>query len=449
MIPISEISSTIDWKPRLLCIGTVCAIKGALVSARIPLAALGDLCWIERRSKLPLPAQVVSFYEDLCCLAAFDSLEGITPGAKVRGSGGAPYAATNGDPRGQVLDALGGPLRPASIGCPDPLEPLRMVLHAAPPNPLERRPITSQLVTGIRTIDALCPLGYGQRMGIFASAGVGKSTLLGMIARHAQVDVTVIALVGERGREVQDFIEHGLGPAGLARSVVVVATSDESPLRRLLAPKTATAIAEHYRDQGLRVLLLIDSLTRTARAIREVELSAGEIPVRQGYTAGVYSELPKLLERAGTNSCGSITALYTILTSGEEEHDALADEIKSILDGHLVLSSALARQGMRPAIDPLHSVSRLQEKFLDQRQLSQASTIQNLLSRLRRDREILLLGGTPDPELKAALQLEPDLMQLLTQAPNESSPLHETTHRLAAIVARFHSLRGVAVTEQS
>jgi FliI/YscN family ATPase len=277
----------------------------------------------------------------------------------------------------------------------------------------------------VRAIDTFCPIGYGQRLGIFAGAGVGKSTLLGMIARHADVDVCVIALVGERGREVQEFIHECLGEEGLARSVVVVATSDESPLRRLIAPQTATSIAEYYRAQGLRVLLLVDSLTRTARAIREVELAAGEPPVRQGYTSGVYTELPRLLERAGNDDSGSITALYTVLTTGEQDSDPLADEIKSILDGHLVLSQQVQLEGIRPAIDVLRSVSRLREKLQSEEVRVCMENLLTVLGRLRRDRDIVLLGGSPDPALRTALRIEPELKRFLSQRPKDHTTSKE------------------------
>lgn len=250
-------------------------------------------------------------------------------------------------------------------------------------------------------------------------------------------------VVGERGREVQEFLSQNLGEEGLRRAVVVVSTSDESPLRRLMAPKTATSIAEYYRDRGLNVLLLVDSLTRCARAIREVELSAGEIPVRQGYTSGVYVQLPRLLERAGNNEYGSITALYTNLTSGTEEFDPLADELKSILDGHIVLDPHLAREGIRPAIDPLSSVSRLFERLCQEEDRRAAADIVRILSRLRRDRDILLLGGSPDSELRAALAVETEVRSLLSQGPNEvcdydqaRANLHSTSERFRALLAR-------------
>lgn len=415
MLDFDLLAAQVDWKPKLLGSGQVSTVRGSLVGATLPLAAIGDLCSIERRNAAPIPAQVVAFANGLSWLAPFGAVHGIAQGAAVHSRGSRPCAEIQGDARGRILDALGKDLTPVLNN--EMLEKIRYPVFREPPPPLSRLPIRKQLHTGVRAIDTFCPIGYGQRLGIFAGAGVGKSTLLGMIARHADVDVCVIALVGERGREVQEFIQECLGEQGLSRSVVIVATSDESPLRRLIAPQTATSIAEHYRAQGLRVLLLVDSLTRTARAIREVELAAGEPPVRQGYTSGVYTELPRLLERAGNDDSGSITALYTVLTTGEQDPDPLADEIKSILDGHLVLSQQVQLEGIRPAIDILRSVSRLREKLQSEETQASAEHLLTAAGRIRRDRDIVLLGGTPDSALRAALHVEPGLKRFLSQRP--------------------------------
>jgi FliI/YscN family ATPase len=439
VITLSELSETISWSPRLRSTGRVCAVKGSLITARIPLVALGDLCEVERRTNGPLKAQVVSFHDDFSLLAPFGALEGICPGATVRTTATRPKVQLARDPRGLVLDALGTPL--SSTPSDENNRFIELALDGKPPDPLTRNAITNQLITGVRAIDAFCPIGYGQRMGILAGAGVGKSTLLGTIARNASADVIVIALVGERGREVQDFLRTNLGGTGLARSVVVVATSDEVPLRRSLAPKTATTIAEHYRAQGANVLLLVDSLTRTARAIREVELAAGEIPVRQGYTAGVFTQLPQLLERAGTDSQGSITALYTILTNGDDLPDPLAEEAKSLLDGHITLDSKFAEEGIRPAINPLVSVSRLSEKLLSRSEAASVDALRCMLGRLRRDKDILLMGGTPDAELAAALHLESRLRDLLNQRADESICRKDCFERMGALAAEFLKLR--------
>lgn len=408
--------------------GKLLAVKGTVVLARIPSVAIGDLCYIERRKGDPIPAQVISFSEDAVTLAPFDLLDGVSPGASVFSDGEATKIELVGDPLGQVIDAFGRPLSIVNqslgrAGLPPAKQKLQ--LSSEPPNPLSRSDISEILRTGVRSIDTLCTLAVGQRVGLFAGAGVGKSTLLGMITRNAAVDVIVIALVGERGREVNEFIHDSLGAEGLKRSVLVVSTSDESSIRRLMAAKTATAIAEHYRDQGKRVLLLIDSLTRSARAMREIGLAAGELPVRQGYTPSVFTELPKLLERAGNSDKGSISAIYTVLTNNEREVDPLAEEIKSLLDGHITLSTAVAQQGIRPAIDLTTSVSRVITRVRDREATQTISEALKLLARIKKDKDILLLGGTPDPELQRAIDLEPKLIKFLSQGVSEALPANK------------------------
>ncbi|MCL4150428.1 UNVERIFIED_CONTAM: hypothetical protein GTU68_014928, partial [Idotea baltica] len=266
-------------------------------------------------------------------------------------------------------------------------------IYNSPPNPLSREKIEKIMHTGISAIDLFCPIGFGQRLGLFASAGVGKSTLLGMIARNSTADINVVALVGERGREVNEFINENLGSSGMQNTIVVFATSDEPALTRQIAAYTATTIAEYFRDKGKKVLLLVDSLTRTARAIREVSLANGELPVRQGYPASVFSELPLLLERTGTNNKGSITAIYTILKNAENESDPLAEEITSILDGHITLSKDLANQGIRPAIDITNSLSRLESQLLNNEKIKNINAIRIIIAKLERDKELLIFGG--------------------------------------------------------
>ena len=270
-------------------------------------------------------------------------------------------------------------------------------------------------------------------MGICASAGVGKSTLLGMIARRATVDVIVVALVGERSREVREFIDETLGIEGLARSVVVVATSSDSSLLRQTAPYTATTIAEYFRDQGKHVLLIVDSLTRMARAIRETTLSAGELPVRHGYTTSVYTQLPRLLERAGTAQRGSITALYTVLTNTDDDIDPLADEIKSLLDGHLVLRPEIAHLGIRPAIDITQSISRLFSRLNTPQQQEAARGIARALNRIIKERDIIALGGSPDAELQKILQNQHTIVRLLSQMTSESTTLAHTREAVSEV----------------
>ncbi len=415
--------------------GRVVSVRGAVVLARIPQAAIGDLCYLAERSGRKIPAQVVGFEEDRITLAPFDSAEGLCVGAEVSCEMMRPSVHFSPELKGQVLDAWGRPILQTTACVPT--KSVELNIFEPPPNALSREPITEQLITGVNSIDLLLSIGVGQRIGLFASAGLGKSTLLGMIARQAEVDVAVIALVGERGREVKEFIEHNLGGHGMKRSILVVATSDESALRRQMAPYTATAIAEYFRAQGKRVLLMVDSITRTARAIRDVGLASGELPIRQGYTGSVYNELPKLLERAGNNENGSITAIYTVLAHSEGESDSLGDEIKSLLDGHIVLSSRLAEQGIRPAIDITQSVSRLFTMLHDTEYLEVARQAVRMLSRLKRDRDIVLLGGTADKELKAMLELEEDLLSILLQRAEEDGDFKRSSGALKELIGRL------------
>jgi FliI/YscN family ATPase len=306
-------------------------------------------------------------------------------------------------------------------------------IFASPPLATKRPIINTPLITGIRTIDGFCRLGRGQRVGIFAPAGIGKSTLLGMIARRAEADAIVVALVGERSREVREFIEETLGEEGLKRSVVVVATSSDSSLLRQTAPYTATTIAEYLRDQGLNVLLIVDSLTRLARAIRETSIASGDLPVRHGYTNAVYTQLPRLLERPGTASTGSITALYTVLTTTEGDVDPLADEEKSLLDGHIVLSKEMANLGIMPAIDITQSISRLSGRLTSPQFLSRAHAVQRAVTRYIRERDIVLLGGTPDTALQSILTNQEMIRQILSQRTEDSSSLDITEHELSRL----------------
>jgi len=406
----------------------------------MPHAAIGQVCYVTAGTR-PIAAQIIAFKDDLITLAPLDHLTGIGPGAAISGSGELLNLNLPLDMQGRVLDALGTPIDQSEADSVSAQAAyLSLPVDSPPPHPLSRRPINTPLATGVRAIDAFCPIGRGQRIGLFASAGIGKSTLLGMIARHSQADLNVIALVAERGREVGDFIHEVLGPEGLKKSVLVVATSDESPARRQLAAFSATAIAEHFRAQGKHVLLLVDSLTRTARAIREVGLAAGELPVRQGYTSSVYTALPRLIERAGTDANGSISAIYTVLTAGENDLDPLGEELKSLLDGHIVLDSSVASRGIRPAIDITQSVSRLTPRLLSNEEQLEIRELTKVLQRLKKDKDILLLGGTPDQELKAALELEAALSDFLNQNPSENAKWNSTREGLTTLAGRWRGL---------
>lgn len=407
--------------------GSIVSVNGSTILAKLPSASVGDLCWIDTQRRGATLGQIISFHDNLFSLALFETAEGISPGTTVKTRGSFLKVGVGEFLLGRVIDPLGNPLddlpSPPSSGATRPI-------FAQPPLAASRPLIDAALTTGVRSIDAVCPLGHGQRLGICASAGVGKSTLLGMIARQADVDVTVVGLVGERGREVREFLEETLGADGLTRSVVVVATSDQSPLLRQTAPYTATTIAEYFRDQGKRVLLIIDSLTRLARAIRETSLAAGEVPVRHGYTTSVYTELPRLLERAGTSPNGSITAIYTVLTNTDDDIDPMADEIKSLLDGHISLRNEISNLGILPAIDITQSVSRIARRLLsdDTRQASRGIT--HAFSRLIRERDIIALGGTPDRELRGILAQQDSIISFLAQKEREVSCREDTERGL-------------------
>lgn len=396
--------------------GSILSVQGATIVARLPQGAVGDLCWIRARDNREVRGQIISFHENNFALALFDEPDGIIPGAQVKTCGSRLSIPVSTALLGQVISPLGLPLDTGStpISCSE-MRPI----HALPPSPISRPLISEPLYTGIRSIDGFCTFGKGQRMGICASAGIGKSTLLGMIARRASVDVIVVSLVGERSREVREFIDDTLGPEGLARSVLVAATSNDSSLTRQTAPYTATTVAEYFRDQGLNVLLIVDSLTRLARAIRETSVAAGDLPVRHGYTNAVYTQLPRLIERAGTSTRGSITGIYTVLTNTEDDIDPLADEVKSLLDGHIVLSKEMGTLGVLPAVDVTQSVSRLFERVANQHRVETAHHLRRALTRLIKERDIVLLGGTPDRELEAILNHRETLVRLLSQQRDE------------------------------
>lgn len=396
----------------LTLIGSIVSVQGTSITARLPQASVGDLCFIATRTGEHIPGQVVSFQNELFSLALFEEPEGIFPGALVRTRGQQLCVPVGDFLLGRVVNPLGIPLD----GEPWHHSYQNRPIWAKPPPASGRPPIDCAIGTGVKAIDAFCTLGKGQRMGIFASAGVGKSTLLAMIARHATVDVIVVALVGERGREVQEFLDETLGAEGLRRSVIVVATSDDSSLLRQTAPYTATTIAEHFRDQGKDVLLIVDSLTRMARAVRETSISAGDLPVRHGYTNSVYTQLPKLVERAGRSQRGSITALYTVLTNQEEDIDPLADEVKSLLDGHICLRKEIAELGILPAIDITQSISRLFGRLHEQSYSVAARSVSCAMSRFLKDRQIILLGGVPDAELQKIMELQTPLFDTIRQS---------------------------------
>nr|WP_218849608.1 FliI/YscN family ATPase [Nocardioides perillae] len=425
---------------RPLVLGRVSELVGLhLVVTGLP-AAVGDLVRIEPAgptasgSGAPVLAEVAASRTDgLVCLP-LGPTTGLQVGAHVHHTGGPLRVRVGDELRGRVLDGLGRPVD----GGPS-LDHLRSVVveHRAP-DALSRPRIDTQLGLGVRAMDALTPCGRGQRIGIMAGSGVGKSSLLSMIARGSDAEVAVIALVGERGREVREFIENDLGPEGLARSVVVVATSDAPPVERLRAAFVATRIAESFRDDGRHVVLMMDSLTRVAMAQREIGLSAGEPPTTRGYPPSVFALLPRLLERAGTSPTGSITGLYTVLVEGDDMQDPVGDTARSILDGHIVLTRRLATSGHFPSIDVLESISRVVSAVTTPEQREAATLLRRMLAAHRDVRELVEIGayvrGT-DPVADAALERMPRIDAFLRQSMDDSTPTAETWQRLQQLVA--------------
>lgn len=413
-------------------LGKVTQVLGLAVEVTGLRASVGDICEILGRKRLR--AEVVGFRDDRLLLMPLGELAGIRPGSVVLASGRPQTIGVGPALLGRVLDGFGQPIDGLGPIAPSAFRPV----HQAPPPVLSRQRIGEPLETGIRAIDGLLPLGRGQRIGIFAGSGVGKSVLLGSLASHASADVNVIGLIGERGREVREFIERDLGPRGLDRSVVVVATSDEPPLVRRQAAFVATAVAEFFRDAGQTVFLMMDSLTRFAMAQREIGLAVGEPPATRGYPPSMFALLPRLLERAGTTSHrGSITGLYTILVEGDDMNDPVGDTVRAILDGHIVLSRELAAAGHFPAVDVLASVSRLASELLTDSDARAATAVRDHLATYREVRDLVAIGAYVRgsmPKVDAALAALDPITAFLRQGRDERSVRAETLRRLAALV---------------
>ncbi|HEX2873306.1 MAG TPA: FliI/YscN family ATPase [Polyangiaceae bacterium] len=420
-------------------VGRVVGVTGLLLRVLLPGARISDVLLIRRRGE-PLLAEVVGFAQGEALAVPLGEPVGVGPDDVVEATGQALQVSAGAALLGRVLDGLGRPIdgRPAPAG----LTPV--AVDRAPPAALSRRPVSASLETGVRAIDGLITLGLGQRVGLFAGSGVGKSTLLGAIARGASADVVVVALVGERGREVGEFLEQSLGEAGRRRSVVVVATSDAPPVERLRAAQVATAVAEHFRDLGKSVLLLVDSITRFARAQREIGLAAGEPPARRGYPPSVFTQLPRLLERSGQGEKGSITAIYTVLVEGSDMDEPIADEVRGILDGHIVLDRRLAARGHYPAIDVLSSLSRVMPAVTGKPQRAAAQRARALLAAYEEKRDLIALGayskGT-DARLDQAIAAAPDLERFLRQDSAISEPAATTLESLRSIADKYPERR--------
>jgi len=415
--------------------GVVQRVQGGLiVEAKGPRAVVGELCQIVLPdSRKIIWAEVVGLRGQTVQLMPYDEMEGITVGCKVIAMGEQLSVPVSQKLLGRVLDAMGKPID----GKGDVGSSLWYPIYQAPPDVLRRPRIEQKIGTGIRSIDSLVTVGRGQRMGIFSGSGIGKSTLLGMIARNTSADVSIIALIGERGREVRDFIENDLGPEGLERSVLVVASSNKPPLSRIRGAYVATAIAEYFRDQGKHVMLLFDSVTRFARAQREIGLAVGEPPANRGFTPSVYSLLPKLLERSGTSPKGTVTGFYSVLVEGDDLDEPISDAVRGILDGHIVLTRNLAQRNHYPAVDVLQSVSRLAEKVTGANIKKAAAALRRMLATYREAEDLINVGAYVEgsnAEIDEAIAKMPEINEFLVQAVDEKHPLEETYRRLGEIV---------------
>lgn len=411
--------------------GRVLGVTGLAVRFTMPGVRVGDVVEIRRRGG-PLACEVVGFAGGEAVGMPLGALTGVGPEDEVVGGGGGLVVRASRALLGRVVDGLGRPIDggPEIPGDPVPVD-------RDPPSPLERRPVERPLATGVRVLDTLLTMGEGQRVGLFAGSGVGKSTLLGAVTRGTEAEVVVVALVGERGREVGEFLDHALGEVGRKKSVVVVATSDVSALERLRAASVATAYAEYFRDQGARVMLLVDSVTRYARAAREVGLAAGEPPARRGYPPSVFASLPRLLERSGQGPTGSITAIYTVLVEGGDMDEPIADEVRGVLDGHVVLDRGIAARGRYPAVDVTVSLSRVMDAVVAPEHRAAAQKLRRLVATYEAKRDLVLLGayakGT-DKDLDEALARMPKIEDVLRQSPADRVAFDDAVRALVAAV---------------
>lgn len=413
--------------------GRVDQVIGLIIETIGPPASVGDRCIISGGRNGGVLAEVVGFRGNRVLLMPLGTIEGVAPGAMVTATD-EPFTAPVGEGLlGRVLDGLGAPI--------DELGPLefdtRRPVHNSPPHPLKRVPIRHPIATGIRAIDALITCGKGQRFGVFAGSGVGKSVLMGMIARHTSADVNVIALIGERGREVREFLERDLGSEGLKRSVVVAVTGDQPALARIKGAFVATTIAEWFRDRGADVMLMMDSITRFAMAQREVGLAVGEPPTSRGYTPSLFALLPKLLERAGNSEQGSITALYTVLVEGDDMNEPVADAVRSVLDGHIILSRKLASRGHYPAVEVLGSVSRVMSDVVDDAHLTAANALKRLLAVYADAEDLINIGAYEEgsnPQVDRAIALNDAIREFLVQQSSEGGDFPRTRERLIELM---------------
>ncbi|AXU26240.1 TPA: flagellar protein export ATPase FliI [Clostridioides difficile] len=430
-IDFDKINKKIENLELTISEGRVKKIIGLTVEVEGIKAFVGELCIIYNQVNKPVNCEVVGFKDKEVILMALGELTLIAPGCKVISKGIPLSVMCSDNLLGKVLDGLGNPIDNSDAVLGD-----RYNLNNEPPDPMKRKKIRNIMETGVRAIDAFTTCGEGQRIGIFAGSGVGKSTTLGMIARNAKADVNVIALIGERGREVLDFIDKDLGEEGMKKSVVVCATSDKAPLVRLKGALTATAIAEYFRDQGKKVILMMDSVTRFAMAQREVGIAIGEPPAQKGYTPSVFAILPKLMERTGTSDKGSITAFYTVLVDGDDFNEPIADTTRGILDGHIVLSRDLANKNHYPSIDVLNSLSRLMNEIASKEDIKIASFARDMLAEYREAEDLINIGayasGT-NKKIDEAIYYHEHIINFLKQGINEKSSFNETISSLRRV----------------
>lgn len=434
--PLQKYTGIFEKKNRLFRInGKVSRVIGLVIESNGPTAEIGEICHLLSNGDPVGQAEVIGFRQEKTLLMPLCEMTGIRPGLDVVGTGRPLKINIGSGLLGRVIDGLGNPMDGKG---PLSTETSRPVFNI-PPNPLTRKRIHEPMVTGIRSIDTLLTLGKGQRVGIFAGSGVGKSVMLGMIARHCLSEVNVIALIGERGREVREFLERDLGETGLKRSVVVVATSDQPALIRLKGALTATAVAEYFRDIGKDVMLLFDSTTRVAMAQREIGLSIGEPPATKGYTPSVFAFLPRLLERAGMAEKGSITGMYTVLVEGDDLDEPVSDAMRAILDGHIILSRGLANRGHYPAVDALASISRVMPDVTDPAHRRAAKRLLSLLAEYRSAEDLITIGAYTkgsNAEVDKAIAILPEANKLLRQEIDEKSDFAEAIKTLHTITGK-------------
>lgn len=427
--------------------GSIASVVGLTMEAQHFPAPLGALCRVHRRSGTPLDAEVVGFRDEATLLVGYGELRGVRRGDSVSLISSSPHVWVGAQMLGRVFDGMGR----LSDGGPPLQLPHRVGIYRSPPNAMTRPRIDEPMGTGIRAIDSLLTCARGQRLGIFAGTGVGKSVTLGMIARYSQADINVLSLIGERGREVREFLEKDLGPEGLKRSVIVCATGDEPALLRLKAAFTATAIAEYFRDQGKNVLLMMDSLTRLAMAQREIGLSAGEPPTTKGYPPSMFALMPRLLERAGLGPRGSITALYTVLVEGDDMNEIVSDTVRGILDGHIWLSRRLAAKAHFPAIDVLESISRSMPDVVTPDHLQDAMRLKRIMATYVENEDLISVGAYnrgSNPEIDLSIQMREPINAFLRQMMNEFTPYEQTRQMLRQMIQMSEQVK-VPVTAQT